>query len=340
MHATSLQPPKLNKAPVQTLRRLFCRIALVLAIIAAFAVGERASAQPARTINVVVPLPAGGAGDILARLLGEQIRHAQNVAVVVENRPGAGSVIGTEAVARATPDGNTLLFNAPYLLIAPQVKKVNYHPLTSFEPICYLVSSPGAIVVNATSPYRTLADFLDAARETPGTLTMASVGPATAQHIGLEMLKRAASVDITYVPYTGGAPAINALLGGHVSAVFAEYAPLAEHLKAGTLRALVTSARTRIAPLPDLPTVAESGYKDYEVDLWWGVFAPAKTPKETTAQLAGWFAAAMQAPEVRAKLAAQGFTPTVICGAEFDTLLRKQYESYGRIIHEAKIGVD
>jgi tripartite-type tricarboxylate transporter receptor subunit TctC len=130
------------------------------------------------------------------------------------------------------------------------------------------------------------------------------------------------------------------LLGGHVSAVFAEYAPLAEHLKAGTLRALVTSARTRIGPLPDLPTVAESGYKDYEVDLWWGVFAPAKTPKETALQLADWFAAAMQAPEVKAKLAAQGFTPTVTCGTEFATLLRKQYETYGRIIRDAKIGAD
>jgi tripartite-type tricarboxylate transporter receptor subunit TctC len=340
MHATSRRSRKLIEASSEAVRRLFGRMVVVLVIIAAFVIGERASAQSARTINIVVPLPPGGAGDMLARLLGEQIRHAQNVAVVVENRPGAGSVIGTEAVARAAPDGNTLLFNAPYLLIAPQVKKVNYHPLTSFEPVCHLVSSPGIIVVNATSPYRILADFLNAARATPGSLTMASVGPATAQHIGLEMLKRAANVDVTYVPYAGGAPAINALLGGHVSAVFAEYAPLAEHLKAGTLRALVTSARTRIAPLPDLPTVAESGYQDYEVDLWWGVFAPAKTPKEITAQLGSWFTAAMQAPEIKAKLAAQGFAPTVMCGAEFGTLLRKQYETYGRIIREATIGAD
>src|SRR5262249_46573475 len=254
----------------------------------------------------------------------ERVGRAEGPAVVIENRPGAGSVIGTEAVARAVPDGNTLLINAPYLLIAPQVKKVGYDPLTSFEPICYLVSSPGVIVVNRDSPYRTLADFVAAARAEPGKLTMASVGPATAQHIGLEMLKRAAGVDLTYVPFAGGSPAINALLGGDVTSVFAEYAPLAEHLKAGTLRALATSAPRRIEPLPDLPTVAEVGYAGYEVDLWWGLFAPANTPKTTVAQLANWFSAAMQVADVKTKLAAQGVSPVRICRAEVAALLRKR----------------
>ena len=299
---------------------------------------DGSSAQTGRTIRIIVPLPPGGAGDILARLLAEQVGRAEGPNVITENRPGAGSVIGTEAVARAAPDGNTLLINAPYLLIAPQVKKVGYDPLTSFEPICYLVSSPGVIVVNSNSPYHSLADFLTAARSPPGKLTMASVGPATAQHIGLEMLKRAAHVDLTYVPYAGGAPAINALLGGHVTAVFAEYAPLAQHIKAGTLRALATSSRTRIDPLPDLPTVAESGYPGYEVDLWWGLFAPANTPKGIITQLGNWFNAAMQASDVKTKLVAQGFSPVAMCGVGFAALLRKQYDEYGRVIREARIG--
>src|SRR5712691_4661407 len=282
-------------------RRQFLQLAGAAAALIALPInivtltGHDAWSQTARTIKIVVPLPPGGAGDIVARLLAEQVGKVQGPAIVIENRPGAGSVVGTEAVARAAPDGNTLLINAPYLLIGPQVRKLTYDPLTSFEPICYLVSSPGVIVVNSASPYRTLADLIDAARAKPGELTLASVGPATAQHIGLEKLKRAAHVDLTYVPYAGGAPAINALLGEHVTSVFAEYAPLAEHLKAGKLRALATSARMRIEPLPDLPTVAESGYKDYEVDLWWSLFAPAKTPKESISQLAGWFTAAMQA---------------------------------------------
>lgn len=323
-----------------TWRRLFGRmLAAAAAILIVAALPQEAPSQT-KQMKIVVPLPPGGAGDILARLLAEQVGHAHEAAVVIENRPGAGSIIGTEAVARAAPDGSTLLINAPYMLIGPQVKKVNYDPLTSFEPVCYLVSSPGVIVVNAASPYRTLADLLDAARAKPAELTFASVGPATAQHIGFERLKRAAHVDMIYVPYSGGAPAINALLGGHVTAVFAEYAPLAEHIKAGTLRALATSAPTRIDPLPDLPTVAESGFNDYEVDLWWSLFAPAKTSKETISQLAAWFTSAMHAPEVKGKLVAQGFAPVGMCGTEFGALLRKQYDDYGRVIREANIKSD
>jgi tripartite-type tricarboxylate transporter receptor subunit TctC len=293
--------------------------------------------QGVQTTKIIVPLPPGGAGDIVARMLAEEISRAQGRTVIVENRPGAGSVIGTEAVARSAPDGATLLINAPYLLIAPQVKKVGYDPLTSFDPICYLVSSPGIIVVNSASPYRTLADFLDAARAQPGKLSMASVGPATAQHLGLERLKHVSGADVTYVPYPGGAPAINALLGNHVTAVFAEYAPLAGHIKAGTLRALATTSAHRIDAQPSLPTVAESGYPNYDVDLWWGVFAPTGTPETVRRQLSEWFETALQAPEVKAKLTAQGFSPTGKCGAEFAAVLRKQYEDYGRIIRDARI---
>ena len=296
-----------------------------------------APAQSGRTIRIVVPVPPGGAGDILARQLAEQVGQARGVSIVVENRAGAGTIIGSEAVAHAAPDGNTLLLNAPYLLISAQLRKVNYDPLTSFAPLCYLVSSPGLIVVNSASPYRTLGDLVQAARTRPGEITMASVGPGTAQHIGFEMLRRAAEVDLTYVPYAGGAPAINALLGNHVTSVFAEYAPLSAHLKAGTLRALATSSKTRIASLPDVPTVAESGYDDYEVDLWWGLFAPAKTPNATLAQLGGWFNDAMEVPAMQAKLAALGFSPGGVCGADFAVLLRKQYDAYGRIIRAANI---
>ena len=310
---------------------------LCLAAVLLSASSQREAWSQTRQIKIVVPLPPGGAGDSVARLLAEQVGRTRGPKVVIENRPGAGSVIGTEAVSRAAPDGNTLLINAPYLLIAPQLRKLNYDPLTGLEPICYLVSSPGIIVVNSASPYRTLADLLADARAKPGALSLASVGPGTAQQIGFETLKRAANVDMTYVPYPGGAPAISALLGGHVTSVFAEYAPLAEHLSAGTLRALATTSRTRIDSLPDLPTVAESGYKDYEVDFWWSLFAPAMTPKEVVAQLAGWFTAAMQAPEVKSKLVAQGFAPVGMCGPDFAALLRRQFDEYGRVIREANI---
>jgi tripartite-type tricarboxylate transporter receptor subunit TctC len=296
-----------------------------------------ARSQAARTIKIVVPFPPGGNTDILARLLSEQVRRAQGPAIVIENRPGASTVIGTEAVARATPDGNTLLVTGNSFVVNPHLRKVNYDPLTSFEPICDLAHVPPVIAVNGASPYRTLDDLLGAARARPGDLTLASIGPATASHIAFEMLQRAASVKMTFVPYPGYAPAVNALLGEHVTSVIADFAVLSEHLKAGKLRALATSSRTRVELLPEVPTVAEAGYGAFEVDIWNGLLAPAKTPRETLSQLAGWFSAAMLVPEIRAKLVVQGFNPVGMCGSDFASYLRKQYEDYGRIIREADI---
>jgi tripartite-type tricarboxylate transporter receptor subunit TctC len=297
--------------------------------------------QTARTIKIVAPFPPGGSVDVLSRLLGEQISKTHGVTVLVENRPGAGASIAYEAVARAAPDGNTVVINANSIVINPILRKVNYDPIQSFEPICYLVRSPQVIVVNSASPHRTLADLIAAARAKPGELSLASVGPATTQHIGFEQLKRLASINMTYVPYTGGAPAINALLGGHVTAVLGNYSEVVEQLKAGTLRALATTSLKRIEPLPDVPTAAEVvGANDYEAEVWFGVAAPAKTPKDAVAQLAGWFTAAMQAPDVKPKLLNLGLYPVGICGEEFVAHIRKQSEIYGRIIRDANIKAD
>jgi tripartite-type tricarboxylate transporter receptor subunit TctC len=293
--------------------------------------------QAGRTIKIVVPFPPGGSADILARLLGEQISKAQGPTVLIENRPGAGASIAYEAVARAAPDGNTLGISANSMVINPHLRKVNYDPLTSFEPICYLLSSPQVYVVNATSPYHTLNDLVAAARAKPGELQLASVGPATTQHIGLEQFKHVAGIKMTYVPYQGGAPAVNALLGSHVTAVFANYSEVVEQLKAGTLRALASASRARIEPLPDVPTVAELGYKDYEVEVWFGVLAPAKTPKDMAAQYAGWFKTAMQAPEVKPKLLNLGLYPVGMCGVDYVAHIRKQFDEYGSIIRDANI---
>ena len=299
--------------------------------------GHGAWSQTARTIKVVVPFSPGGLVDFVARVLAEQVGRAQGETVLIENRPGAGGVIGTEAVSRAAPDGNTLLMTGPDLLIASHLRKLNYDLLTSFEPICNLVSYPTVIAVNSASPYRTLADLLDAARAKPGELALASLGPASAYQIAIESLKRAAKVDMTFIPYPGGAPALNALLGEHVTSVFITYSTMAEQLKAGKLRALATGSRTRIESLPEVPTVAESGYKDYEMDEWLGVLAPARTPKNAVSQRAEWFTAALQAPEVKRKLVAQGVYPVGMCGADFGALLRKQYDDFGRIIRELDI---
>ena len=222
-------------------------------------------------------------------------------------------------------------------LINAQLRKQNYDPLTSFEAVCYLVKSPQLILVNSGSPYRTLANLVDDAREKPGRLTLGSIGPASTQHIAFELLRRTAKIDMTFVPYTAASPVVNALLGDHIVSAFADYATTGEQIRAGKLRALATASRSRIDSLSDVPTVAESGYPDFEVEVWYGLVVPSKTPKNAISQLAGWFAIALQAPEVRGKLKALGLSPVGQCGAEFADHIRNKYQEYGRIIREGNI---
>src|SRR5436853_5770410 len=198
--------------------------AAVLAIISTALPDHGAWSQPTRTIKIVNPYPPGGTADIVARVLSEHIGRTQGVTMLIENRPGGGTVIGTEAASRAAPDGNTLLITSVVFVINPHLRKLNYDPLTSFEPICNLTQSPQVIFVNSGSPYRTMADLTEAARAKPGELTLASTGPASPSHVAFEMLKRTAKLDMIYVPFPGNAPTINAVLGGHVTAGVANYA--------------------------------------------------------------------------------------------------------------------
>jgi tripartite-type tricarboxylate transporter receptor subunit TctC len=312
-------------------------IVIPVAIILLGLSGHDASSQTSRSIKIVIPFPAGGAADILVRILADEILRAQGVSIVIETRPGAGSVIGTEAVAHAAPDGNTLLINANSFVINPSLRKLNYDPLTGFDPICQLASTPMFIVVGSTSPYRTLSDIFEAARAKPGDLTLGSLGPATAQHMAFESLKRLAKAEMTFVPFPGNVPAINALLGGHVASAIGNYSDVIEQVRAGRLRALATTARTRVDRLPDVPTVAELGYKDYGAEVWIGLVTPAKTPPDRISQIASWFTAALKVPEVGSRLAVQGLFPKPICGAEFGEYLRMQRDEYARAIREANI---
>lgn len=322
-------------------RRQFLHVAAAaLAVMLGPPSNHAAWSQTTRAIKIIVPNPPGGVNDILARLLAEQVGRAEGLTLAIENRPGAAGVIGTETAARAPPDGNTLLVASSPFVIDPLLRKVNYDPLTSFEPICALASSPTFLVVNSESPYRTLAELLDGARTKPGELTLASIGPGSSFHLEFAMLKRAAKIDMIFVPYPGNAPALNALLGEHVTSMLGTYSNVAESLRAGRLRALVTAARTRAEAMPDVPTGVESGYTDFVDDAWFGAFAPAKTPKETVSRIEGWFMAAVQAPDTRAKLVVQGLYPVGTCGADFAALIAKQYREYGRIIREANIKAD
>jgi tripartite-type tricarboxylate transporter receptor subunit TctC len=309
---------------------------LAIGILTVLWLAGHTDAQPARTIRIVISVPPGGAIDFLVRVLADHIGRVNGATVVIESKPGASGAIAAETVARAAPDGNTLLVNVPGMIVVPFLRKVSFDPIASFEPICALVTSPQLLVVNSASPYRTLADLIEAARAKPGELSVASVGPNTTQHLAIERLKRRAQVNLTYVPFQGGAPTINALLGAHVTAAMQNYSEIGAQLAAGKLRALATPSPRRIEPLPDLPTIGET-YNDFAAEVWFGLVATGKTPPETVAQLIDWFGGALRSPEVRAKLVAQALYPNPRCGADFSAYLRRQTDDYAQAIREAGI---
>jgi tripartite-type tricarboxylate transporter receptor subunit TctC len=296
--------------------------------------------QTGRTVRLILPFPPGGPADAMARLVVEQIGLVGGPAMVIESHPGAGTEIGTELVSRAAPDGNTLGIISNSFVVLPHLRKLNYDPLADFEPICELASFPPLIVVNSESPYHTLGELIDAARAQPDTLTLASLGPASASQIAFEMLKRDAKADITFIPFSGYTLAIQALLGKQVTAALADLSSLQGQLQTGKLRALATTGAARIRSLPDVPTVIESGYENVEAEFFGAVIAPAKTPKQTIDQLIGWFKAAIAAPKVTERFAALGFFPGGQCGAAFGAVLRRDYGDYGRIIRESNIKLE
>jgi tripartite-type tricarboxylate transporter receptor subunit TctC len=311
-------------------------LALVAIALLVFA-GTAARAQSGGTIRLILPFPPGGPADVMARLLAQQIGASGGPTMVVESHPGATTEIGTELVSRAAPDGNTLEIMSNSFIVLPHLRKLKYDPLTSFEPICELASFPPLIVVKNDSPYRSFADFINAAHASPGTLTLGTLGPDSASEMAFEMLKRDTKADITFVPFPGYTPAIQAVLSSTVSSGLADLSTLQGQIQTGKVRALATTAHARVDVLPDVPTVAELGYPGAEAEFFGGVVAPANTPKATVAALIKDFTAAMQSPDIKAKFAALGFYPGGACGADFAAILHKDYDDYGRIIREAKI---
>jgi tripartite-type tricarboxylate transporter receptor subunit TctC len=309
-------------------------LAAAAAIAAAFV--THAPAQTARSFKIIVPYPPASGPDILSRLMAEQIGKTQGATVVIENRPGGGTMIGTEAAARAAPDGGTVLLVANSFVVNAALKPQSYDVTTSFEPVCHLASTPMVLVVQGTSPYKSLKDLITAARAKPGALSLGAA-PASSLHVAFEVVKRSADINMTFVPFPGTAPAINTLMGGHLTAVFADYPTVVGHLKSGTLRGLVTASAKRVPDLPDVPTFVEAGVTAHEADIFYGIVAPAKTPPEALKQLSGWFGAALKTPEVQPRLAQQGLFPVGTCGAPFGVFMRRLTEEYAKIIRESGI---
>jgi tripartite-type tricarboxylate transporter receptor subunit TctC len=314
--------------------------AVLLILLIAIAPLALAQGFPSKPVTVVVPFPPGGSADFLVRVLADPLGERWGKPLLVANRPGAGTVIGTESAAKSPADGHTLLLNAASFVINPAVRaSLPYDIIKDFAPVTLLVYSPQVFVVNAASPVKTLQGLLAMTRAKPGQVSYATVGPATTQHVLGEQFKFETKIDVVYAPYPGGAPAVTALLGNHVDYVIANYNEVATQLAAGKLRALATASRGRIGQLKDIPTLIESGI-DIETVVWFGIVAPAGTPKSALDTLQTDMAAALKLPNVREKLIAQGMFPVGSTPEDFTAHIRVQKEQYAKVIRQAGIKAD
>ncbi len=295
---------------------------------------------PDRQVKVIIPFPAGGAADATARLVTQEITRAGGQGFVIESRPGGGTVIATEIVARAPADGTTLLLMANSFVINAGLRtNLSYDPLTSFDPVCSLAYSPLVLAVNNASPLKSMAEFVAAAKVKPPTLSVAAVGPATAHHIALEMLKRSAGIDFNYVPFPGGAPSVTTLVGNHVSATLANFNEMQSNLGVN-LRPLAVGADARLPDIKDVPTFAEAGYKDVIVTAWFGIVAPAKTPPAMLRSMSTAFKAALGTPAVTNRLKEVGLVSFAACEGDMAAFLKDHHQRYVRAIKDSGLKSD
>ena len=310
--------------------------------IVALALAGGALAQgtyPSRPISMVVGFQPGGGTDTVARILVKNLGDALGQQVVVENKAGAGGNIATDYVAHAAPDGHVLLLgNVGSLAVAPHiVANLPYDPLRDFAPITMAVVFANVLVVQSSLPIHTLAEFVKLAREKPGTITYASAGIGGAGHLAGELLKMMAKIDIVHVPYKGGGPAVQGMLGGQVASFFATPVSVGGHIKSGKVRAIATTGPKRADLLRDVPTVAESGYPGYEAMNWYAYVAPAQTPQDIIERLNREIVKALAAPEVVALLQKQGLEPSSSSPAELARYIKSEYETWGKVVKQAGI---
>jgi tripartite-type tricarboxylate transporter receptor subunit TctC len=322
-----------------TLPRTWLR--LLISAITLATLGATAGAQeafPSKPVHIYVPFPPGGAVDIVGRTLGDELSKRWGQSAIIENRPGAGGAIATQAAAKAPPDGYTLIIVAPGHALNPHLfDKLPYDTFNDFTPISLIGTSTNMFVVRADSPIKTFADLLATARARPGGLAFGHAGNGTFSHLAGELLKYMAKVNLASVPYRGGAPALNDLIGGHIPLSVNNVPEALSHIEAGTVRSLGVTTAMRSPVLPNVPTVAEAGLPGYDTGLWWGVVAPAGLPAAVRAKLEKDIADAVKAPGVRQRLLGLGAAPIGSTSQEFAALIRSEYEKWGPVIKAAGI---
>jgi tripartite-type tricarboxylate transporter receptor subunit TctC len=321
-------------------RRQFLRMAAATAALPAVSRFAWAQTYPARPVRWIVPYPPGGVGDILARLMGQRLSERLGQPFIIDNRPGAGGNIGTEAVVRAPADGYTLLMAlAPNAINATLYEKLNFNFIRDIAPVATVMRAPQVLDVNPSVPVKTVPEFIVYAKANPGKLSMGSGGVGTTQHVAGELFKMMTGVNMVHVPYRGGAPAVADLLGGQVQVMFDNLPESIEYIRTGKLRPLAVTTARRSEVLPDIPTVGDF-VPGYEASNWWGVGAPRNTPATIINKLNNEINTMLADPEMKARFADLGGTVLVGSPADFGRLIAEETEKWGKVVKFAGIKAD
>ncbi|MGZ5594329.1 MAG: Bug family tripartite tricarboxylate transporter substrate binding protein [Usitatibacter sp.] len=320
------------------MRRIVFRLALLLCAIASPIVAA-AQGYPYKPVKMVVGFSPGGGTDILARIVGQKLAETWGQPIIIENRPGASATIGANAVAQAPPDGYTLSMGqlTPNAIAPALMPKLPYDASKSFVPIILVGTSPNVLVVNPNVPAKDVAQLVALAKSKPGKLTYASSGPGSLQHIAAEVFKSMAGVDIVHVPFKGSGQAVIDLMSGQVDMNFDSIPAVIQHVKSGKLRAIAVTAAKRASAFPELPAIAESGYPDYDLTSWWGLFAPAGTPPEIVAKIHRDTLAALQNAEVKERFATLSVEPGGGTSKDFADYVRQEIAKYDALVKRLNI---
>ena len=325
------------------MRSVFAAVAATLVLGLLMAMVAPASAQqvyPHKPIRLIVPFPAGGSTDPLARLVGQQLTESWGQQVLVDNRPGGNTIIGTDAVAKSAPDGHTILLTATSHVTYPLLVTTPFDAIRDFAPVSTLTSTELILVLHPSVAAGNLQELISLAKSHPGQLNYASSGTGNPNQLAAELFNMMAGIKLTHVPYKGGGPAIADLVGGQVQAHFATPIAVISYLKAGKLKAIATTNDARSPALPQVPTFAEAGLPGFEVKVWFGVLAPAGTPKEIIEKLSTEFAKIMAMPDIKEKLERQGMSPFVVAKERFSALMKDDMAKYAKVIKIANIKME
>lgn len=299
-----------------------------------------AQAYPSKAVTVIIPFPPGGPTDVLGRIVVQRLSEKLGQPFVVENKPGASGMIGATQVAKAAPDGYTILINASLHVINPSLyPKMQHDPIKDFVPVSQIADVPMVLVVNRTNPAKNLKDVIAQAKKTPG-MTFASSGNGTAPHLAGEAFNVATGLKLTHVPYKGSAPALTDIVGGHVTMMFDPVASSTPFIQSGRLRPIAVTTAKRVPTMPNVPTMAEAGLPGYEISTWYGVWAPANTPKDIVDKLSGEIAKLVKEPEISKRIMQLGSLPVGSTPAQFAAYNRSEQVKFDKIVKQSGAKID